>query len=118
MLGLALVSVFLGAIGQILVKLGATHLELDFSSAHLVGSLLAIFKNLPVMSGLFLYGISFLLWVKVLTKLELSYAYPLVSLAYVLIMLVSWLAFKESLSIYRLLGTFLIILGVVLVARS
>ncbi|HVJ49801.1 SMR family transporter [Desulfitobacterium sp.] len=118
MLGLALVSVLLGAIGQILVKLGAIHLELDFSSTHLFGSLFSILKNLPVMSGLFFYGISFLLWVKVLTKLELSYAYPLVSIGYVLIMLVSWLVFKESISIYRILGTLFIIFGVILVARS
>lgn len=118
MLGLTILSVVLSAMGQILVKIGARNLELDFSMSHLLPSLLQIIKNIPVMSGMFIYGLSFILWVKVLSKLELSYAYPFVSLGYVLIMFFSFFVFKESLSAYRILGTFLIIAGVLFIARS
>lgn len=118
MLQLAIVSVILGAIGQVLVKLGARHLELSFARQELAATLWTLLRNLPVMGGLLLYGISFLLWVKVLTKLELSYAYPLVSIGYVLVMICSYWLFREQLSLPRLFGTGLIILGVVLVARS
>lgn len=118
MLGLTLISVFLGAAGQLLVKIGAKHLELDFSSAHLLQSLLAIVKSVPVMTGMALYGLSFILWVKVLSKVELSYAYPFVSLGYIVILCFSYFVFKENISLFRAIGTLLIMVGVVFVARS
>ncbi|KAJ51586.1 multidrug transporter EmrE-like cation transporter [Clostridium tetanomorphum] len=113
-----LVSVFLGALGQILVKVGAVNLNLNFSSGYLVSSLVSILKNIPVMSGIISYGLSFLLWIKVLSKVELSYAYPMVSLGYVLVMLFSYFIFKENITPLRILGIAFIILGVILVARS
>ncbi|MBC2425350.1 SMR family transporter, partial [Clostridium beijerinckii] len=64
------------------------------------------------------YGLSFLLWIKVLSKVELSYAYPMVSLGYVLVMLFSYFIFKENITPLRILGIAFIILGVILVARS
>lgn len=118
MIALAILSVILGAVGQVLVKLGAARLDLSFAWRDLGQSALGMLRNLPVMSGLFLYGISFLLWVKVLTKLELSYAYPLVSLGYVLVVVCSYFLFHESISLQRVCGIIVIIAGVVLVARS
>lgn len=113
-----LISVFLGALGQILVKVGAVNLDLNFSPSHLVPSIISILKNLPVMSGIISYGISFLLWIKVLSKVELSYAYPMVSLGYVLIMIFSYFLFKENITPLRIVGVLFIIVGVILVARS
>lgn len=118
MLGLILTSVFLGAIGQVLVKFGAVNLTLNFSSEYILSSILSILKNVPVMCGILSYGISFLLWIKVLSKVELSYAYPMVSLGYVIIMIFSYFFFKENISFLRVVGVLLIIMGVVLVSRS
>ncbi|AFM01420.1 MULTISPECIES: SMR family transporter [Desulfitobacterium] len=118
MLGQIIISVMLGALGQILVKIGAKNLELDFSPENLLRSLGMIIQNFPVMSGLFLYGISFLLWIKVLSKTELSYAYPFVSLGYIFIMAFSVIVFKENISFYRVLGTALVIVGVFFISRS
>ncbi len=118
MIGLILVSVFLGAIGQVLVKYGAVNLQLDFAGKYLVTSILSILKNLPVMCGIVSYGVSFLLWIKVLSKVELSYAYPMVSIGYVLVMFFSYFLFKENISIMRIAGVICIIIGVVLVSRS
>lgn len=118
MLGLILTSVFLGAMGQVLVKLGATNLTLDFSSKYILSSILSILKNVPVMCGIISYGISFLLWIKVLSKVELSYAYPMVSLGYVIVMIFSYFLFKENISLLRVIGVIFIIIGVVLISRS
>lgn len=118
MLSLTLISVFLGAVGQVLIKIGALQLKLDFSGVQLCQSLLAIMKNRPVMTGILLYGLSFVLWIKVLSKVELSYAYPLASLGYIVIMLFSYFYFKEEISLYRAFGVFLIVIGVIFVARS
>lgn len=118
MIALILVSVFLGAIGQVLVKYGASALELNFAGKYLIPSIISILKNVPVMCGIISYGVSFLLWIKVLSKVELSYAYPMVSIGYILIMFFSYFIFKENISLMRLLGVLFIIIGVVLVARS
>ncbi|MDF2883609.1 MAG: transporter [Clostridiaceae bacterium] len=118
MLGLILTSVFLGAIGQVLVKFGASNLTLNFTSKDILSSILSILKNAPVMCGIISYGVSFLLWIKVLSKVELSYAYPMVSIGYVLVMVFSYFFFKENISFLRVLGVLFIIIGVVLVSRS
>ena len=118
MIVLMLISVFLGAIGQVLVKYGATSLELNFAGGFLIKSILSILRNVPVMCGIISYGVSFLLWIKVLSKVELSYAYPMVSMGYVLIMFFSYFIFKEHISFIRILGVGFIIIGVILVARS
>lgn len=118
MIGLILASVFLGAIGQVMVKYGATSLQLNFAGKYLVQSIFSILRNLPVMCGIVSYGVSFLLWIKVLSKVELSYAYPMVSMGYILIMFFSYFIFKENISFTRLLGVVFIIIGVILVARS
>ena len=118
MIGLILVSVFLGAIGQVLVKYGASGLQLNFAGKYLIESIFSILKNIPVMCGIISYGVSFLLWIKVLSKVELSYAYPMVSMGYVLIMFFSYFIFKENITFMRLFGVVFIIIGVILVARS
>ncbi|KLU60183.1 putative 4-amino-4-deoxy-L-arabinose-phosphoundecaprenol flippase subunit ArnF [Peptococcaceae bacterium CEB3] len=118
MLILTIVSVVLSAIGQILVKLGAENLDLSFKGSKVFYSLLLILRNVPIMSGVIIYGLSFLLWIKVLSKVPLSYAYPMVSLGYILIMIFSYFLFHENISLTRLVGILLIIAGVVFVARS
>ncbi|MEY7999646.1 SMR family transporter [Clostridium sp. Mt-5] len=118
MISLILVSVFLGAIGQVLVKYGAVNLQLNFTIKYLLPSILAILKNIPVMFGIISYGLSFLLWIKVLSKVELSYAYPMVSLGYIVTMLFSYFLFKENISFIRVLGVGFIIVGVILISRS
>ncbi|ADK14401.1 MULTISPECIES: EamA family transporter [Clostridium] len=118
MIVLILISVFLGAIGQVLVKYGAVNLNLNFTIKYLIPSILSILKNLPVMLGIISYGLSFLLWIKVLSKVELSYAYPMVSLGYIITMVFSYFMFKENISFIRILGVAFIMLGVILVSRS
>ncbi|BAH06396.1 SMR family transporter [Clostridium kluyveri] len=118
MIPLILISVFLGAMGQVLVKYGAVNLELNFTIKYLLPSIFNILKNMPVMLGIISYGLSFLIWIKVLSKVELSYAYPMVSLGYVITMMFSYFVFKENISLIRILGVVFIILGVVLVSRS
>lgn len=118
MIPLILISVFLGAMGQVLVKYGAVNLELNFTIKYLLPSIFSILKNMPVMLGIISYGLSFLLWIKVLSKVELSYAYPMVSLGYVITMIFSYFVFKENISFIRILGVVFIILGVILISRS
>jgi multidrug transporter EmrE-like cation transporter len=116
MLYLILLSVLLGAAGQVLVKFGAVNL--NFNNENFFNIFLSILTNIPVMSGIIVYGISFLIWIKVLSKVELSYAYPMVSLGYVLIIIFSYFIFKENVTITRIFGVVIIIIGVIIVSKS
>ncbi|OFI07748.1 putative 4-amino-4-deoxy-L-arabinose-phosphoundecaprenol flippase subunit ArnF [Clostridium acetireducens DSM 10703] len=115
MYGFILTSVFLGALGQVLVKLGAVNLSF---SGNIFKIIFDILKNIPVMLGITSYGVSFLIWIKVLSKVELSYAYPFVSLGYVLIMIFSYLVFKENITYLRIIGVVFIIIGVIFISKS
>lgn len=62
--------------------------------------------------------ISGLLWIVSLTKFELSYAYPWVSLAFILMMMVGIFIFNEQFTMYKLLGTILITVGLILATQK
>jgi multidrug transporter EmrE-like cation transporter len=70
-----------------------------------------------VMVGFLLYGLGAVVWLSVLARWDVSKAYPLVGLGFVLTALVGW-CLGEQLSLQRWLGLALIVAGVALVARS
>ena len=72
---------------------------------------------MEIFIGLIFFGTSFLLWIKVLTKNELSYAYPMVSLGYVIVTIASFIIFNETLSLNKILGIVIIIFGVFLINK-
>jgi len=80
-----------------------------------LGDIAILMHNLPVVSGFGCYGLSTVLYLSVLARLELSLAYPTVSLGYVLVIIMSRVIFKEPVSPTRWLAAGIICLGVVLV---
>lgn len=110
---LILVSISMGAIGQILLKAGADKLgEFDLSFNTFFQNVFAIIKVPQLLIGVIFFGLSFLLWIKVLTKSELSYAYPMVSLSYVIVGIASAVFFNEPITANKILGIGAIVLGV------
>ena len=71
-----------------------------------------------VLLGLALYGLSMVLWLFTLSRVELSFAFPFVSLGYVAIVLVARFGLGERLDAYRIVGSLMIVAGVVLVGLS
>lgn len=57
-------------------------------------------------------------WMLAMTRFEVSYAFPFVSLNYVLVLMASVLLFHESISISKVLGSLLIIFGIIVIARG
>ncbi|MBU8905915.1 SMR family transporter [Desertibacillus haloalkaliphilus] len=109
-----LLSVLLGSIGQVVLKIGANKLDsFTLSFETLVADLLRMARTPEIVIGLVLFGTSFLLWIKVLTKADLSYAYPLVSLGYINVVILSYFLFGESFTVMKVLGITLIISGVI-----
>lgn len=115
-LGTIIASVVLGAIGQVLLKVGANKLgnvSLSFSS--FFGDVMRVARTPEIVLGLFFFATSFLLWVKVLTKAKLSYAYPMVSLGYIVVVALSYFLFHEPFTVPKVVGILVIITGVILI---
>ena len=110
-----LLSVLLGSGGQLMLKYGT---RLALAREALTGALAGYLTNPYMWSALFLYGISTVLWVYSLSKVELSYAYPMVALGYVVVCGFSVLLFQETMTGLRIAGLFVIVLGVVMIAMS
>ena len=121
-LGLFAVSLIIGLTGQLLLKKGMNYLgEITLFSDGVLSffkTIWAVFTNRTVLSGVFFFATSSLLWLIILSGLELSYIYPLVSLNYVLIAMGSRLFFKEQVTKMRWLSIIIIIMGVILVSSS
>ena len=111
------INIILGVAGQFLIKFGVNRLG-DLSATGLRGFLTGAFISPFIIAGLGLYAFSAVLWVILLSKLDLSVAYPALSLGYVLILLVSILFLGEQVSLVRFAGVFLIMVGIFFLFRS
>jgi multidrug transporter EmrE-like cation transporter len=108
---IALSSIFLSSVAQLLMKIGMTTNNTLARSNH---NLFVAATSPYVLAGFIAYGIGAILWLRVLSETELSLAYPLVSLAFVAVAVMSWSILGESLSIGRITGMILIVTGVAL----
>ena len=113
-ISLALVSIALGAVGQVILKIGADKLgSLSFTGSALGSDLLRVIKTPEIIFGMFFFGLSSLLWIKVLTRMELSRAYPLVSISYIIVAVLSFVILREHFTMQKILGIVVIITGVI-----
>ncbi|ARO63392.1 Uncharacterized protein B5E39_0878 [Bacillus cereus] len=106
-----ILSVGMGVVGQILLKFGAMK-----SQSAAVG--IMNFINVPNFFGLAFYGLSALLWMIVLRKVDLSYAYPMVSFGYVFVIIASALLFGETINFMKIAGMVCIVAGILFIAKS
>ena len=114
-----LISVFLSAAGQILLKKGMNSMgPLTLTANQLIGMLWRIATNPYVVIGLTVYVFGTVFWLTALSRVDLSYAYPFASLSYILMLVASWGLFSENISFLRLLGTVVVGIGVLLISRS
>lgn len=112
-------AVLLNTVGQIVMKAGATSLaSLNFSLSNLPQVFLTILKSPLMMSALTLYGLSAVVWIMALSKIDLSQAYPMTSIGYILTALIGVMAFGEVMTLNRLVGLGLILIGVLVLARG
>jgi drug/metabolite transporter (DMT)-like permease len=119
-LWLILAAVIIAASGQLSLKAGMNQVgAIDAASlARPLETFGRVFSTPLVWFGLACYGVGAILWLIVLSRLDLSYAYLLLAAMYVLIPLVSWLVLGERIPPLRWLGMGVVVLGVVIVARS
>jgi spaO len=116
---LILSSVFLNALAQIFIRQGMLKLgSVSFNMEQIWNMALSVFTNMYLLSGMFSYGISIILWMIVLSKVNVSLAYPFLSVGYVVTAVLAYLIFKEPLTVQKIFGIAIICLGVVILTYS
>ena len=116
---LIFISVFLGAVGQVSMKQGMSRLGgISLKFPTLFATLISMFTEPFVLLGIFLYVISTIFWLTALSRVDLSYAYPMISAGYVFVLVFSLFFLNERLNFIRIVGVLLICGGVFLISRS
>lgn len=116
-MALLLAGVLLGVVGQISLKSGMKLLT-GAGTSGVVPLLMGAATNPQVIVGVACYGLSMVFWLLVLSRLDLSLAYPMLGISYIGVLFASWYFLGEAVSPMRWAGTLIICLGVYLVARS
>ena len=114
-------GVLLNAAAQLLLKSGAAaagQITLAAGAPALWRTALGLAVHPGILGGLACYGISVVVWIVALSRVEVSIAYPMLSIGYVINGVLAWWLFGEDVNAQRWLGIGVIIIGVVLVARS
>lgn len=105
----------LGSTAQYLLKLGMKNF--DYSNGFSPTTFINSIALGPLTGGIVCYGLSLVFWLVVLSKLELSKAYPMVSLGYVFTLILGYWLLNEQLTITKIGGVIIIIIGVIIVTK-
>jgi len=112
---LAFLSISLGSFAQFLLKIGVNSIQKN--SVNLNQVLKSTLVNTHIWLGLICYGLSMIFWLFVLSKMELSKAYPLVSIGYIFTLILGFFFLGETIDIIKISGITLIIIGVILLTK-
>ena len=96
------------SIGQLFFKQSATYFN-DNSELNLLQKYIT---NPWFYFAIIFFAVSTFIWVKILTQMKLSVAYPILSISYILTSVGAYYIFKEKLTILNLVGIFFIMVGV------
>ena len=114
---LLVISISLAITGQLLMKQGMMIFG-KFPVKELMTRLIPMLFQPYVLAGLLCFGVSSVFWLVILSRIDLSYAYPMVSIGYIAVVLFSYFVFKENVSLIRWMGVITICAGVFLISRS
>ena len=116
---LVLFGVLLNAAAQLLLKAGTNAIgQFEFSAANLAPIGWKVATQPHILGGLTCYAVSVVVWILALSRVEVSIAYPMLSIGYVVNAVAAYFLFGEAVSVQRLTGIGIIIVGVYVVARS
>lgn len=109
---LLLTAISLTVTGELLLKAGMNRVG-EFSASF--DTLLRTFTEWRVVLGFILIFSGALFWLGVISRVDLSFAYPLLALSYVISLIPAHFVLKESVTPNRILGAFVIMIGVIIV---
>jgi drug/metabolite transporter (DMT)-like permease len=115
----AICSVALSVTAQFLFKAGMSnaHMKAVLAQPFTYQTVMTVFIDKFIFGGFFLHGLGAIMWLGVLSKWDVSKAYPLVGLGFALTVVVGYMA-GEHVTLPRIIGVTLICAGVFLASRS
>lgn len=116
---LIFVGVMLNAGAQLLIKAGTNAVgHFAFSRDNILPIGLKLATEWHILTALFCYGFSVVVWTLALSRVQVSIAYPMLSLGYVVNAIAAWFLFNEAFNPAKVLGIGVIILGVAIISRA
>ena len=116
---LILLAVLMNAAGMIMLKQGMNGVgPITFDKSSLHEAVVNIITNPFVFAGLMIYVVSVGVFLVTLSRVELSFAYPFLSLAYVVVAVCAYFLFNEDVNSFRIAGIGFICIGTILIAQS
>jgi uncharacterized membrane protein len=114
-----LLTIIFTAYGQLIIKQQVNTIGNLPSGWNLIGFYIKFILTRPlVLSGFVSAVLASMAWIGALSKFELSYAYPYMSLNFVCVVSLSFLLFKEEINLYKVVGLLVICLGVLIVSKG
>ena len=117
-------TLVLGLVAMVLVSAGQTSLKAGlnqmggFKLADGLTGLSKLLRTPWIIVGFACYGLSSILWLDVLSKLDFSLAFPMVGLTYVFTLLIGRYFFQETIGWERMVGVGFILSGIFFLVRS
>ncbi len=112
-------GVILNAFAQLFLKAGTNAVgAIHLTSENWFATGMKLATSLPILAGLSCYAVSLVVWVIGLSRADVTMAYPMLSLGYVVTAILAWMFLGEIISVQRMVALAIIILGVALLART
>ena len=117
--GLIFTGVMLNAAAQILMKAGTNNVGFfEFSAANILPIGWKLATEWHIVVALFCYALSVVIWILALSRVPVSIAFPMLSMAYVVNAVAAWYLLDEPFNPTKLAGMGVIILGVIIISRA
>ena len=117
--GFILTGILLNAVAQLLLKAGTNAVgAIHLTAGNWFATGLKLATQLPILGGLTCYVVSVVVWIIGLSRVDVTIAYPMLSLGYIINAFGAWYFLGEAVTMQRLLAIGVIIVGVALLARS
>ena len=112
-------GVMLNVAAQLLIKAGTNAIGyFEFSRENILPVGLRLATEPHIAGALFCYGLSVVIWILALSRVQVSIAYPLLSMGYVVNAVAAWWFFNETFNPAKVAGIGVIILGVIIISRA
>jgi multidrug transporter EmrE-like cation transporter len=116
---LILTGVLLNAAAQLLLKAGTNVLGvIGINKGQILSLVFGVFTEPHIIGGLTCYVFSVAIWIIALSRVDVSVAYPMLSIGYIVNALAAWYLFGEDISLTKIIGIGIIIVGVCFVSRG
>jgi drug/metabolite transporter (DMT)-like permease len=117
--GFILTGICLNAVAQLLLKAGTNAVgAIHLTASNWLATGIKLITQLPILGGLSCYVLSVVVWIIGLSRVDVTIAYPLLSLGYVINAIGAWYFLGEAISFQRMLAIFIILVGVAILTRS